>query len=144
MINFIGKISQTAGFIIPLFVGAVCSFPFAQIEARGDRGHYQEGYSGGQHHDEIAAGGHDGHGHDGHGHEGYDKGYEHGYNHGYEHGYNHGYRYGYDGYVGPGVGVGVGIGLGGVGVGGEVNVYENPVEPVYYAPEPGVNINIGN
>jgi hypothetical protein len=137
MTNFIGNLGLNRYAIIPLLAGVICTFPLAQMEARGDRGLHEGGSYGRGNHEDVANG-HDNHGHEDH--EGYEKGYEHGYNHGYEHGYNHGYGYGYGAYVGPGVGVG--IGLGGVGLEGDVNVYEAPVQPVYYAPQPGVHVDI--
>lgn len=123
--------------LIPLLAGFIATAPLSQLHARGDRGSNRTIAANEGHHE---GGRGEDHNHQG---EGYHNGYEHGYEHGYDHGYNHGYNRGdYYGEPGFGVGVGVGLGIGGVGLGGDV--YTEPVQPVYYTPEPGVNIHIGN
>jgi hypothetical protein len=120
--------------VIPLIAGLMAVHP--ALEARGDRGseplaENRGGYRG------------ENHGEDFHQNNSYNRGYEHGYEHGYDHGYNRGY-YKDGNWVEPGVGVGVGVEVGPVGVGVGAGVYEAPAQPLYYTPEPGVNINIGN
>ena len=123
--------------VIPLIAGLMAAQP--SLEARGDRGSepLAENRGGGGYRGENR-------GDDFHQHNSYNRGYEHGYEHGYDHGYNNGGYYRDGAWVEPGVGVGVGVGAVGVGVGVEAGVYEAPAQPVYYTPEPGVNINIGN
>lgn len=105
----------------PLFAGIILLAPLAMLEARGDRATHS---GGGGHEDHRQNDEHRG------------DSYERGYDHGYDRGYNHGYG---NTWGGAGVGVGIDVAPGGIGV------YEEPVyqQPVY-APEPGVNIQIGN